>query len=100
VAGFVLASDADADLQSIYWFTHERWGENQAEQYIDGLFSTFETLAQYPELGRSRPELNAKVRSFAHKRHVIYYMALAGEIGISRVLHGSMDVENAGIFAE
>jgi plasmid stabilization system protein ParE len=44
--------------------------------------------------------LNAKVRSFAHKRHVIYYMALAGEIGISRVLHGSMDVENAGIFAE
>jgi toxin ParE1/3/4 len=75
-------------------------GENQAAQYIDGLFSIFEKLAQYPELGRSRPELNAMIRSFAHKRHVIYYILLDGEIGISRVLHGSMDVENAGIFEE
>jgi toxin ParE1/3/4 len=100
VAGYILASEADTDLQNIYWFTHDRWGEKQAAQYIEGLFSTFENLVQYPELGRSRPELNSSVRSFAHKRHVIYYMVIKGEIGIARVLHGSMDVANAGIFEE
>ena len=72
----------------------------QAELYINGLFSTFDKLAQFPEMGRLRPELNINIRSFAHKPHVIYYMALVGEIGISRVLHGAMDVENAGLFEE
>ncbi len=98
--GYLLSKDADADLQNIYWFTHERWGEEQAEIYINGLFAAFEKIAQYPEMGRTRVELNAKIRSFAHKRHIIYYVALKGEIGISRVLHGSMDVENAGLFED
>jgi toxin ParE1/3/4 len=100
VTGYSLAKNADADLQNIYWFTHERWGEKQAERYINGLFSTFEKLAQFPEMGRLRSELSAKIRSFAHKRHVIYYFAMDSEIGISRILHGSMDVENAGLFDE
>jgi toxin ParE1/3/4 len=98
VTGYTLAKDADQDLQNIYWFTHERWGEQQAEFYINGLFSTFDKLAQFPEMGRLRTELSAKIRSFVHKRHVIYYLTLDGEIGISRVLHGSMDMENAALF--
>jgi toxin ParE1/3/4 len=100
VTGYILAKDADQDLQNIYWFTLERWGEQQAELYINELFSTFEKLAEFPEMGRMRTELSAKIRSFAHKRHVIYYLVLDGEIGISRVLHGSMDAENAGLFDE
>lgn len=51
MTGYVLAKEADADLQNIYWFTHERWGENQAELYILSLFSTIEMLAQHPEMG-------------------------------------------------
>jgi toxin ParE1/3/4 len=100
VTGYSLAKDADDDLQNIYWFTHERWGEQQAERYISGLFSTFDKLAQFPEMGRPRSELSAKIRSFAHKRHVIYYFAIVDGIGISRILHGSMDLENAGLFEE
>ena len=98
MTGYVLAKEADADLQNIYWFTHERWGENQAELYILGLFSTIEMLAQHPEMGRARIELSAKIRSFTHKRHIIYYMVLDEGIGMSRVLHGSADVDHAGLF--
>ncbi len=87
-------------MQNIYWFTHERWDEQQAELYIHGVFSKFEKLAQFPEMGRLRTELSAKIRSFVHKRHVIYYTLRDGEIGISRVLHGSIDVENVGFFDE
>lgn len=95
---YSLAEDADADLQNIYWFTHESWGENQAEIYINSLFSTFELLTQHPEMGRLRTELAKDIRSFVHKRHVIYYIVMDEEIGISRVLHGSMDVENEQLF--
>jgi toxin ParE1/3/4 len=100
VTGYVISKDADADLQNIYWYTYERWGEKQAELYINGLFLTFGTLAQFPEMGRTRVELNTKIRSLAHKRHVIYYITMDGQIGISRVLHGSMDEENAGLFSD
>ena len=100
MTSYRLAENADADLQNIYWFTHESWGENQAEIYINGLFSTFELLAQHPDMGRLRMELGKDIRSFVHKRHVIYYIAIDGDIGISRVLHGSMDVENAGLLEE
>jgi toxin ParE1/3/4 len=98
VTGYTLANDADADLQNIYWFTHESWGENQAEIYINSLFATFELLSQHPEMGRLRTELATDIRSFVHRRHVIYYLKMADGIGISRVLHGSMDVEEAGLF--
>ena len=57
-------------------------------------------LAQHPEMGRVRPELNAKIRSFVHKRHLIYFMQNESGIGIARVLHGAMDVEHAGLFDE
>lgn len=96
--GYVLAHDADIDLQKIFWFTHERWGESQAELYLNSLFSIFETLAARPEMGRLRGELSATIRSFVHKRHVIYYIQVGDGIGISRVLHGAMDVEHADLF--
>jgi toxin ParE1/3/4 len=100
VTSYRLAADADADLQNIYWFTHESWGENQAEIYINSLFATFDLLAQRPEMGRLRTELARDIRSFTHKRHVIYYTNLNAEIGIARVLHVSMDVEQTDIIGK
>lgn len=97
---YVLARDAERDLVNIFWFTHERWGETQAEHYIHGLFESFETIAQHPDIGRVRPELSAKIRSFVHKRHIIYYMKMDEGIGVSRVLHASMDVEQTRLFED
>jgi toxin ParE1/3/4 len=100
MTAYTISKNADEDLQDIYWFTHERWGEQQAEFYINGLFSTFDKLAQFPEMGRLRAELSAKIRSFAHKRHVIFYVSMERQVGISRVLHGAVDTGNAGFFDE
>jgi toxin ParE1/3/4 len=100
VTDYVLAREADNDLINIYWFTHERWGETQADVYIKGLFEIFSTIGRHPDMGRARPDLSAKVRSFVHKRHVIYYVKMADGIGISRVLHASMDVEHADLFED
>jgi toxin ParE1/3/4 len=100
VSGYNLSKEADSDLETIYLFTHERWGERQAETYINGLFLTFDRLAEFHEMGRARPELSSKLRSLAHKSHVIYYQIMGEVIGISRILHGSMDIENAEFFDE
>jgi toxin ParE1/3/4 len=100
VTSYKLAEDADTDLQNIYLYTLENWGEQQAEIYINGLFARFATLASHPEMGRLRTELGKNIRSFVHKRHVVYYIKMTEGVGISRVLHASMDVENSGIFEE
>jgi toxin ParE1/3/4 len=100
VTDYVLSRDADTDLLNIYWFTHERWGEAQAEAYIHGLFESFATIAQHPDIGRSRAELSPQIRSLVHKRHIIYYLKMDEGVGISRVLHVSMDVEHAGLFED
>lgn len=100
MTSYVLAEDADADLQNIYLFTLDNWGEAQAEIYINSLFSSFETLASHPEMGRLRTELGKDIRSFVHKRHIIYYVNMTTGVGISRVLHSSMDVEHSNTFED
>ena len=90
---FLLSSDADADLQDIYDYTEDMWGEAQAEKYIGDLYRVFDLLSGNPSLGRQRPELAADIRSFASGAHVIFYMTWQNETAIVRVLHGSRDIE-------
>jgi toxin ParE1/3/4 len=54
-----------------------------------------QTIAEYPQIGRVRPEIYQDLRSLAFKRYVIFYRELAAAIEIVRVLHGSRDVDLA-----
>ena len=56
-------------------------------------------LAGAPVMGRVRPELGARIRSFVADRYVLFYRPLtrAKGIEIARVLHGARDVD--AIFA-
>ena len=97
---FALSQDAEADMENIYWFTFERWGEAQAVGYVESLFQSFATLSRHPEIGKPRVELRTGIKSFPHKRHIIYYMLLPEGVGIARVLHASMDVEHGDLFRD
>jgi toxin ParE1/3/4 len=94
VSGYVLSLDADADLQDIYAYSDEAWGERQAALYLTGLYAVFEWIGRHPAIGRPRRELGDHIRSLPHAAHVVVYMPWRGEIAILRVLHGSMDVES------
>jgi len=92
--GYFLSLDADSDLQNIYAYTEEVWGEPQAVSYLHGLFEVFDHIGSNPSMGRLRRELGEGIRSFPHGSHAIFFMAWQGEVAIVRVLHGAMDFES------
>lgn len=51
MARFRLSNDADRDLDEIYLFSFEAFGEGQADAYMDALGAAFVRLAEMPELG-------------------------------------------------
>jgi plasmid stabilization system protein ParE len=63
-----------------------------AERLIRQFHSQFEVLAKHPEIGRLRPELTERMRSWNLYRFVIFYFPGAQGIEIVRVLHSSMDL--------
>ena len=90
---FFLSREADEDLQDIYAYGEETWGETQAARYLRELYSVFDLVADNPMIGRARSRLSEGLRSFVHGSHVVFYMPWQGEVAIVRVLHGTQDVE-------
>jgi len=88
--GFRLLRRARADLLDIAAFTADRWGEAQAERYLTGLYSGFQTIVDRPDLRRPFLEIPPYLRALVGKHAVFYRLATEGEILIVRVLHAAM----------
>lgn len=82
---------ADQDLIEIYVRGVEDFGTVQAEQYAEGLFSTFDLLAENPHMARERVELDPPMRLHPHHSHMIVYTLRDGSVLIVRILHGRQD---------
>ncbi len=98
MSDWFLSYDADEDLQDIYLYSVENWGEDQARRHLDELFDLFDHIGRNSEMGRQRPELGEGIRSFPHVSHIVYFMSWQSEIAILRILHGSRDID--GEFSE
>ncbi len=79
-------------LDDIYRYTRDRWGEQQAERYITGLFEAFEGIKTRKTLSKPIPaEFGIEGYFFRYERHVVYWRRLSNEdIGIVTVLHERM----------
>lgn len=64
-----------------------------ADRVVERLRTAFEQLAVMPLMGRARPELGARYRSFPVERAVIFYRPARSGIEILRVTYGGRDVE-------
>jgi len=90
---FRITTPARIDLESIWDFTDQYWGEAQADLYIDLLMIRFAWLLENKGLWLSRPDIQDGLYSYTEKSHVIYFSECSGNIDILRVLHGRMDPE-------
>lgn len=83
---------ASVRLDEIYRYTRDRWGEAQAEQYITGLFATFEQIETRDVMSRPVPaEFEVEGYFFRYERHFVYWRRLSnGDIGIVTILHERM----------
>ena len=94
---FRLSTAAESDLTDIWTYRAET-SEARADELIEKLVKQFMMLVNFPEAGRSRPEIKMGLRSFVAERHVIFYRVIDEGIEIARVLYGTRDIDK--IFSE
>jgi plasmid stabilization system protein ParE len=70
-------------------------GRQQRLKYQTTLLDAMQTLARYPQLGRSRHTFAPHVRSHHVGEHVILYGIDDVRLTVLRILHQRMDVERA-----
>jgi plasmid stabilization system protein ParE len=92
VAAVRIQEAASFRLDEIYRYTRRRWGEDQADRYITGLFDAFERLASHEIASRPIPaEFGVDGFIFRYQRHFVYWRRLGnGDVGIVTILHERM----------
>ena len=93
-APFRLTPRAAADLNRIAVYTLRKWGRRQTTTYLQALNDRFAWLAEFPEIGRARPEILPELRSFRQGSHIIFYRARETVIEIIGVPRMSMDIDS------
>ncbi|ESQ79607.1 type II toxin-antitoxin system RelE/ParE family toxin [Asticcacaulis sp. YBE204] len=83
---------ASVRLDEIYRFTRDRWGDAQADTYINGLFQTFARIESRSVNSRPVPaEFGVDGYVFRYESHFVYWRWLSnGDIGIVTILHQRM----------
>ena len=85
---------ARADLEEIWVFTFEEWGLEQADKYLNSLFSRFEWLSRNPYTGKDRDDIKNGYYCFPEGMHLVFYTMTEDGIDIIGIPHQNMDVIN------
>ena len=80
------------DLENIWNYTTQQWGEEQAVRYLDALNTGFEALAVTPLSGSTCEHIRVGYRRLRVERHSLYYRIESTLVIVVRVLHERMDV--------
>lgn len=94
MARVVYSRAARAELDELHLWIMIETGPNAADAVIDRIARAVANLAEFPEMGRLRPDLPGSPRTFAAHPWVMVYRPLVGERGIHllRVLDGRRDI--------
>lgn len=79
-------------LDEIYRYTRDRWGADQAERYVRGLFEAFAEIDGHGVISKPVPAaFGIDGFFFRYERHVVYWRRLSnGDVGIVTILHERM----------
>jgi plasmid stabilization system protein ParE len=89
-----LSPTADEQIQGIWIYTADHWGEAQADTYVKGLFAWFDTLHANKHLWRLVPHDFLAGAFFAkYQKHFVFFRELpSGRLGILAVLHEARNI--------
>jgi toxin ParE1/3/4 len=79
-------------LDEMLRYTRDRWGEQQAERNIEGLFAAFAQIESHKTPSRPIPAaFGVDGYVFRYENHFVYWRTLQnGDIGIVTTLHERM----------
>lgn len=85
--GYRLTRQARANIKEIIRYTDRHFGPAQTEEYLNGLYYSFDLLADNPKLGR---EWTGGKRRYIYRMHIVYYRLTAEGPLITQIRHSSM----------
>lgn len=88
-------SPATADLKKIFAYIAED-SKYYARQVVKNIVEKTETLNDFPEIGRTVPELNEKnIRELMIYSYRLVYEVKGGDVEIIAIIHGKRDFSKA-----
>ena len=91
MADLRLTPAALRDLEGIWRYTAQQWGETQAAHYLDLLNDAFETIAQSPDSAQPCDHIRPGYRRQGVEHHAVSYRLAGDTLVVVRVLHERMD---------
>ena len=88
----VLSPAAADDIDRIYDYTEEKWGQGQAEDYIIALRDDCKALAAQTKRGRKIIGLRIGYAALAFCSHFIVYAETEEVLTVIRILHRRMNI--------
>ena len=84
---------AETDLEEI-WLTLALENPSAADKLLRRIASKLERLAEFPEMGSSRPEVAPSAKILVEGNYLILYEPAGNDIEVVRVVHGARDLRD------
>ena len=88
-----LRPKARADLDSIWDYTADRWGEDQADSYVQQIRRTIERFTASTSTSSDAAYLFPGLRKERAGSHLVYFL-VGEQIDVVRVLHERQDARS------
>jgi len=88
---FHLSAEANLDIEEIENYICDL-NPVAAYRFHDDLNEAFELLADFPFIGRLRPDLGLNVRSYPVGNYLVFYVPSVHGVEIVRVIYGGRDL--------
>ena len=93
MSGVLLQFEANRDLEEIYLYTADRFGEAQAERYVRAIRESCEDVLNGRKFTRRETLSSGEYCSHPSGSHRVYSRVRDnGDLVVVRILHGSRDV--------
>lgn len=86
-----ISAQAQRDLEEIWAYSVENWGEDQAVPYVAQVRAALELLRTNPGLARPAEDVRPGLRKFTVGSHVLCVRLGDRFLRLVRVLYGRMD---------
>jgi toxin ParE1/3/4 len=94
VARLRRAPQAVLDADEI-WMSIAVDSEGAADRLLTRIYDAEQRLADFPQMGRERPDIASDARSWAVGNYLILYRIAPDAVEIMRILHGARDLGEA-----
>ena len=86
---YELSERARSDVKAIILYTLENFGRQQADEYVDGLYKSFDLLTDNPKIGMA---VFGDVRRYVYRSHYVFYAIRGDVIRVATIRHARQEL--------